>query len=110
MKKTKLTKEKQCAKCPWKKSTNPYDIPNGYSLIEHRKLQCTIANGPSLNKVRVMACHESEIGEETHCLGWLSNQLGPGNNIGLRIKMFNYDLSGVQLNGEQHTNFEDTYN
>ena len=55
-----------------------------------------------------MACHESPIGKETHCVGWLMNQLGPGNNIALRLEMRNYDLSQVQLDGEQHETFEDT--
>lgn len=36
------------------------------------------------------------------------NQLGPGNNIGLRLRMLDYDLSKVKLDGEQHGRFEDT--
>lgn len=55
-----------------------------------------------------MACHESPVGKETYCVGWLMNQLGPGNNIPLRIQMMKYDLSGVELHGEQHKTFEDT--
>lgn len=30
MTKLKLNREIQCAKCPWRKSTNPRLIPNGY--------------------------------------------------------------------------------
>lgn len=55
-----------------------------------------------------MACHESKVGKEAHCIGWLMNQLGPGSNIGLRIEMLGYDLSNVELVGEQHDCFEDT--
>lgn len=55
-----------------------------------------------------MACHESMPGSETYCIGWLIHQLGPGNNIGLRFRMLNYDLSGVELDGDQHERFEDT--
>lgn len=32
----------QCAKCPWKCSTNPYDIPN-YDIEQHKALESTIA-------------------------------------------------------------------
>ena len=108
--KTKLLRNKQCAKCPWKKSTNPYDIPDGYSLKAHKKLKSTISAGFNVGctELRLMACHESPIGKETHCVGWLMNQLGPGNNIALRLEMRNYDLSQVQLDGEQHETFEDT--
>lgn len=55
-----------------------------------------------------MACHESKPGDESHCIGWLMQQLGPGNNIGLRIQMMSYDLSAVELDGDQHECFEDT--
>ena len=29
---------RQCAKCPWKASTDPHDIPDGYSEEAHAKL------------------------------------------------------------------------
>ena len=111
MKKT-LPNKKQCSKCPWKVSTNPHDIPDGYSVKAHRNLKGTIAEPGSLaglsGGMRAMACHESEPGKEMHCLGWLFHQLGPGNNIGLRMRMMDYDLSDVELDGEQHDRFEDT--
>lgn len=107
--KKRLLKEKQCAKCPWKVSTNPHDIPNGYSPELHRNLKRTVAEPASLNFNRnVMACHNSMPGKEMHCIGWLKNQLGPGNNIGLRIRMLEYDLSKIELDGEQHQTFEET--
>jgi len=77
---------RQCAHCPWKVSTNPFDIPNGYCPTKHAALQETIARVPSLTSpVRMMACHETKPGKELPCVGWLANQLGPGNNIGLRL-------------------------
>jgi Family of unknown function (DUF6283) len=108
--KLKLARTKQCAKCPWRKSTDPNEIPNGYSKRLHRNLKGTIAEHGTLNlgQLRAMACHESKLGEETHCIGWLANQMGPGNNIGLRFQMMRYDLSGVELIGEQHETFEET--
>ena len=109
--KQRLTIEKQCAKCPWKKSTDPHAIPHGYSVTSHKKLKRTIAE-PGLcsfgGERRVMACHESEVGAESYCIGWLHHQLGEGNNIPLRFKMLDYDLSRVETVGEQHETFEDT--
>lgn len=105
----RLVREIQCAKCPWKKATNPRDIPNGYSEERHRGLKSTIAApGVFTAGVRAMACHESKPGEEAHCIGWLMNQLGPGNNIGLRFQMLDYDLCRVRTIGPQHEHFEDT--
>lgn len=105
----RLAREKQCALCPWKRQTNPHQIPGGYSVRRHRALKSTIAvPGNIRGNGRAMACHESQPGEKMHCIGWLMHQLGPGNNIGLRMVMREYDLSGVKLVGEQHTCFEDT--
>ncbi len=108
--KKRLRREVQCAKCPWKTSTNPHEIPRGYSEEKHAALKSTIANPGELRfgGVRTMACHESAPGAEAHCIGWLVNQLGPGNNIPLRLQMLDYDLSRVETEGEQHECFEDT--
>lgn len=106
----KLKRLKQCEKCPWKTSTNPHDIPNGYSVDLHENLACTIAEPGSMHDTgRAMACHEHPPGEEVHCIGWLMNQLGPGNNIGLRIRMMSCENARhIQLDGPQHETFEDT--
>lgn len=110
----KLKRLKQCEKCPWKVSTDPHDIPNGYGEELHRGLACTIAQPGGLNglmggQLRVFACHESPPGDEAHCVGWLMNQLGPGNNIALRLQMSGCENIGhVQLDGPQHECFEDT--
>lgn len=110
MRDKKLWRNRQCKKCPWKTSTNPTEIPNGYCEIKHQNLKRTIAEpGVIRSADRAMACHESRpTDEEPYCLGWLFHQLGPGNNIGLRMKMLRYDLSDVELDGEQHESFEDT--
>lgn len=53
-----------------------------------------------------MACHETE---DAHCIGWLVNQLGPGNNIALRLAMRACEnITAVKLLGAQHATFEDT--
>lgn len=104
----KLKRTAQCLKCPWRAETDPHEIPNGYSEERHRALESTIAKpsdglfGPS----SAMACHETD---DAHCIGWLVNQLGPGNNIGLRIRMMTCENGDkIRLRGEQHQRFEDT--
>lgn len=109
----KLKRTRQCAKCPWKVSTDPHEIPDGYSEQQHRDLAATIATPGAVHvpgaPVRAMACHESPVGAETHCVGWLMHQLGPGNNIALRIKALSCENIGrVQLDGPQHQTFEET--
>lgn len=109
--KWKLKRTKQCAKCPWRKDVDPREIPNGYSKEKHRALSCTIAMPNDLSfltkkGMRIMACHETH---DAHCIGWLMNQLGRGNNIGLRIQILNCENADkIQLVGEQHEAFEDT--
>ena len=107
----KVKRVRQCDKCPWKKSTNPHDIPNGYSDLLHQGLAQTIAEPGrmSVGDFHAMACHEHPVGDEAHCIGWLMHQLGPGNNIGLRLRMRTCENARhIQLDGEQHETFEDT--
>jgi hypothetical protein len=102
-------KRRQCAKCPWKVTTDPHDIPNGYCEKKHANLRNTIADGPSYalgGSIRMMACHETH---DLPCIGWLVNQLGPGNNIPLRLMASAGKIdANVELDGEQHERFEDT--
>jgi hypothetical protein len=107
----KLKRTTQCAKCPWRVDVDPHDIPNGYSVDKHCALRSTIAKPGDVSTLRdsvqrVMACHETQ---DTHCLGWLMNQIGPGNNIALRIQMMRCaNMKDVRLVGEQHRRFQDT--
>ena len=110
MKTWRLKRTKQCAKCPWRKDVDPRDIPNGYTEEKHCALASTIADPGSLRglggSLQVMACHEMH---DAHCVGWLMNQLGPGNNIPLRLSVLSCEnLKQVRLVGEQHETFEDT--
>jgi len=106
----KLKRLKQCDKCPWKVSTDPYAIPNGYDVDKHKALKSTITDPEHpLRAVNAMSCHEHGPEDETHCVGWLVNQLGHGNNIPLRLKMLDCDnAAGIKLDGAQHERFEDT--
>ena len=109
-----LKRTKQCGKCPWKVNANPNEIPNGYCEIKHENLKQTIAEPNSYkdvnNKVlKAMACHDSPVGKEDYCIGWVNNQLGVGNNIMLRMKMiFCTNRKDVKVFGKQHQKFEDT--
>lgn len=104
---------KQCAKCPWKVSTDPREIPRGYCEIKHRKLNSTIskpADLGSLFEFEMMACHETRRGRELPCVGWLHHQIGEGNNIGLRLAVIRGRIDGnVEIVGEQHRRLEDTF-
>ncbi|MNR71747.1 hypothetical protein D3C71_24250 [compost metagenome] len=111
----KLKRTAQCDKCPWRVDVDPRDIPNGYCEQKHVDLVSTIAKSDTLEQARahlagepmhVMACHESQ---DAHCVGWLMNQLGPGNNIALRMRMRDCEnIDRVRLRGEQHQTFADT--
>jgi hypothetical protein len=103
----KLKRTTQCEKCPWRVDVDPFDIPNGYDPEKHAALIKTIAAPGSLRDTgRAMACHETD---EAHCIGWLMNQIGPGNNIPLRIRMMSCENANkIRLRGEQHETFEDT--
>lgn len=106
---------KQCAKCPWKTSTDPFDIPNGYCPLKHGDLKSTIAEPGSLagltsNERLMMACHET--GGNTlqlPCVGWLAHQLGEGNNIAIRMAVIHKQVDGnIETVGPQHKTLEDT--
>lgn len=107
----KLKRTAQCAKCPWRKDVDPHEIPNGYCETKHRALASTIADQADPFKSifgaqHVMACHETQ---DAHCVGWLVNQAGPGNNIGLRLHLMSCENSDrIRTIGDQHETFEDT--
>lgn len=100
----------QCKKCPWRVDVDPNEI-SGYGRDLHCELSATIAEPAriSAGSLNPMACHESKTGKEIACVGWLANQLGPGNNIGLRIAAMRGQVdTKFKLVGEQHERFEDT--
>lgn len=106
-----LKRTTQCAKCPWRVGVNPHDIPNGYEVEKHKALASTIAKPGDLcglrgGELRAMACHETE---DAHCIGWLSHQLGPGNNIGLRVHVRDCaNIGQLRTIGPQHESFAET--
>ena len=108
-----LKKLRQCALCPWRKSTNPHDIPDGYSEEKHKALSNTIATKAPTEQlfdrvVNVMSCHEHCTTDEVACVGWVYNQLQQ-NNIPLRLAAMRMkNINQLQVIGEQHEHFEDT--
>jgi hypothetical protein len=107
-----VSARRQCKKCPWKKGADPHAIPNGYDVEKHRRLHRTIAEPGALtfsSELRMMACHESKLGSDLPCVGWLAHQLGPGNNIALRLAAMTGRVdANVVTVGPQHERFEDT--
>jgi len=103
---------KQCKACPWKVTTDPHQIPDGYSVEKHENLAGTIADPGSINirqPLRMMACHESKNDRPITCVGWLVHQLGEGNNIALRLGVVTGRVDAdVETVGPQHERFEDT--
>lgn len=106
-----LPKRIQCKACPWRKDVVPErDIPGGYCAKKHANLRGTVNQGlrSLVGGTPAMACHESPPGKEIPCIGWLDYELGPGNNIGLRIRAMHGQLPQYEVVGEQHETFEDT--
>lgn len=108
----KLKRTAQCAKCPWLKGSDRHTIPNGYDEEKHRALAVTIAKPGDIagllsgEVLHAMACHETH---DAHCVGWLVNQTGPGNNIALRMQVWSCEnINKVRLRGKQHATFEET--
>lgn len=108
---------KQCKKCPWKVDTDPHEIPRGYSEEKHRGLVETISEGTANlhlgahGGLKIFTCHETNVRGKPAlpCVGWLLNQLGPGNNLGLRVAVHCGRIDDdVETVGEQHERFEDT--
>lgn len=106
----KLKRTAQCVKCPWRVDVDPREIPNGYCETKHRELAATIAQPGDVSDLhgplRAMACHESD---DAHCVGWVSQQAGPGNNIALRLRLMTCaNVDRIRLRGPQNSTFEAT--
>ena len=79
---------RQCRHCPWKKNVDLEDIP-AYSQEKHEEMLQSLRHRGGLETVvdlHIMACHETDEGKELTCVGWAAYELGPGNNLGLRMQ------------------------
>jgi len=92
--------------------SDPRQIPRGYCVEKHKRLSNTVAEPgrlPQSNELHIMACHDSPHDAPYACVGWLDNQLGPGNNIGLRLAaMGGHVDTNYEVVGPQHGCIEDT--
>lgn len=97
---------RQCKTCPWRVENDPMDIPNGPKEAAVDLLSGW-STGLQLAPSRMggMGCHQSKMDEtDLPCVGWLAWELGPGNNIGLRVRvMRDPRLCNWELVGEQRT-------
>ena len=102
---------KQCRTCPWRVGCVPErDIPR-YDRRLAENLACTIRSGMETlagGPRHAMARHHSEPGNERYCAGWLANQLGAGNNFGLRLQVLLGRVPSPEIDGSQHERYEDT--
>jgi hypothetical protein len=58
----------------------------------------------------MMACHETPVGREKPCVGWLHNQLTDGDNIVLRYLVVLKRISAdFVIDGPQHATLADTF-
>lgn len=64
-----------CPSCPWRVHQDARDIPN-FSLTLAESLAGTCPDhrgmGPEFG-APLFACHQSPVGRETHCAGWLAS-------------------------------------
>lgn len=100
----------QCKTCPWRVGASTSDIP-GYSREKHEALRrTTIAIPGALVPTHTMACHHSTDDAPVACVGWLHNQLGPGNNIPLRMRAArDPSIADYDLRGPQRETMDDTF-
>ncbi|MFN9470920.1 DUF6283 family protein [Acidovorax sp.] len=63
-----------CPSCPWRIDQGAHDIPN-FSIDKARALASTCPDngglGPSFG-ASIFACHQSNVGAEIACAGWLA--------------------------------------
>jgi len=94
----------QCATCPWRADVDPRDIPGGHGHVVPEKLAVHTPSGVEslAHDLRVATCHEAAIGAKLPCVGWLVHQLGPGNNLAVRVAVLRGSLdANVRTIGEQ---------
>jgi hypothetical protein len=83
-----------CATCPWRLTSNPdgSDIPN-FDIELMRGLSNTVGRGDDFRPI--MACHYSEYGEETPCVGYIAVE--GYSNLAVRVRALQgkTDLAGI---------------
>ncbi len=103
---------KQCANCPWKKSTKWEDIDcvEGFDMDFYESVRDEYIPKHMFDKShRNMGCHKHE-GDDQPCIGWLLHEAGRGNNIGIRLMLSGVENADeLETFGPQHTDIRDFF-
>ncbi|MFN9473959.1 DUF6283 family protein [Acidovorax sp.] len=79
--------QQPCPSCPWRMDQSAEDIP-GFSLEMARDLAATCPNerghGPNFGAA-IFACHQSKVGGEMPCAGWLATVGHSHPNVRLAV-------------------------
>lgn len=102
---------KPCASCPWRRDALAADIPNfDLSLAEKLSATCPDSRGMGPNfGASVFACHQSKIGEEFACAGWLATVGNRHPGVRLAVSMNRLDAAALKPGADWpalHENYE----
>ena len=88
-KKTGSPPRRQCRTCPWRADVDPRDIGEGYGHVDPTMLALMTAEGHRslVHPSGVATCHAAADDARLPCVGWLAHQLGPGGNLGVRLRV-----------------------
>lgn len=79
--------QQPCPSCPWRVDQHAQDIPN-FSLALAEGLAATCPDhrglGPAFG-APLFACHQSKVGAEVHCAGWLAKVGRTHPNVRLSV-------------------------
>lgn len=82
------TLRKPCQSCPWRVDQTAQDIPNFDMILAEKLSSCSPDDndyGPEYT-AQLFACHQSRLGEEFPCAGWLAT-------VGHRHPMVRFSVS-----------------
>lgn len=91
-----------CASCPWRLDKDARDIPNfDLRLAEDLAATCPDARGMGPDyTAKLFACHQSKVGREIPCAGWLAK-------VGMRHPRVRMRLMRGEISPEALTPGED---
>jgi len=87
-----------CSSCPWRIDQNAGDIPH-FSLALAERLKATCPDerdmGPDFG-ASMFACHQSSVGHEVHCAGWLASVGHRHPSVRLAVAQGRMDISRLR--------------
>lgn len=84
-----------CGSCPWRVDADATRIP-GLSVERARGLDATCPTSESLFGTPMMACHHSDDGDESVCIGWALSDASR-DSIPLRLAMMHGTVAGWRV-------------